>query len=53
METEAGFEVRTPKELAAKVIPTLTGEATLGQHVSQTLSIHALAPEPGPHPGPP
>ena len=48
VETEAGFEVRTPKELASVVIPTLTGEATLGQHVAESLSIHALAPEPGP-----
>jgi hypothetical protein len=47
VETEAGFEVRSPKELASLVIPSLTGQSTLGEHVADTLSIHALAPSPG------
>jgi hypothetical protein len=47
VENEAGFEVRSPKELASLVIPNLTGQSTLGEHVADTLSIHSLAPSTG------
>ena len=36
-ENEATFTVQTPKELASVVIPTVTGRATLGEHVANTL----------------
>ena len=34
-ETEASFEIHTPKQLANVVVPGVTGTATLGQHVMQ------------------
>jgi len=46
VETEASFEVRTPKELANVVIPDVTGSATLGQHIAQSLALLPSA-EPG------
>ena len=37
-ENEAMFTVQTPKELASVSIPAVTGRATLGDHVANTLS---------------
>lgn len=37
-ENEAMFTVQTPKELANVSIPAITGRATLGEHVANTLS---------------
>jgi hypothetical protein len=37
-ENEAMFTVQTPKELASVVVPTVTGRATLGEHVANTLA---------------
>jgi hypothetical protein len=37
-ENEAMFTVQTPKELASVSIPAITGRATLGEHVANTLS---------------
>lgn len=36
-ENEAIFTVQTPKELANVTIPSVTGQATLGEHVANTL----------------
>jgi hypothetical protein len=50
IETEATFEVHTPKQLAGVVVPAVTGTATLGQHVMQGLAgqpvmpVHSRAP---------
>ena len=38
LENEAMFTVQTPKELASVVIPSITGRATLGEHVATTLA---------------
>ena len=38
LENEAMFTVQTPKELASVSIPTITGRATLGEHVANTVS---------------
>jgi hypothetical protein len=38
LENEAMFTVQTPKELASVTIPALTGRATLGEHVANTLT---------------
>jgi hypothetical protein len=43
-ENEAIFTVQTPRELAAVSIPAITGRATLGEHVANTLSAQ-LQPE--------
>jgi len=37
-ENEAMFTVQTPKELARVTIPAVTGRATLGEHVANTLN---------------
>lgn len=37
-ENEAMFTVQTPKELASVSIPAITGRATLGEHVANTLT---------------
>jgi hypothetical protein len=37
-ENEAMFTVQTPKELASVSIPSITGRATLGEHVATTLA---------------
>lgn len=37
-ENEAMFTVQTPKELASVSIPSITGRATLGEHVATTLT---------------
>lgn len=37
-ENEAMFTVQTPKELASVSIPAVTGSATLGEHVANTLA---------------
>ena len=37
-ENEGIFTVQTPKELASVSIPAVTGRATLGEHVANTLS---------------
>ena len=37
-ENEAMFTVQTPKELANVVVPSITGRATLGEHVASTLN---------------
>lgn len=37
-ENEAVFTVQTPKELANVSIPAITGRATLGEHVANTVS---------------
>ena len=37
-ENEGVFTVQTPKELASVSIPAVTGRATLGEHVANTLS---------------
>jgi hypothetical protein len=39
-ETENTFEVRTPKELASLVVPSLPGPSTLGEYVPRELSAH-------------
>jgi hypothetical protein len=38
LENEAMFTVQTPKELASVSIPSITGRATLGEHVANTLT---------------
>jgi hypothetical protein len=38
LENEAMFTVQTPKELASVSIPAITGRATLGEHVANTVS---------------
>ncbi len=38
LENEAMFTVQTPKELASVTIPALTGRATLGEHVANSLT---------------
>ena len=40
-ENEAMFTVQTPKELASVSIPAITGRATLGEHVANTLTAQA------------
>ena len=47
-QNEATFTVTTPKELARVNIPSVTGRATLGDHVAQTLSSHAIEMQQGP-----
>jgi hypothetical protein len=37
-ENEATFTVQTPKELSNVVVPSITGRATLGEHVATTLT---------------
>ena len=41
-ENEVTFTVSSPKELASVSIPSVTGNATLGEHVSQQLALHPL-----------
>ena len=38
LENEAMFTVQTPKEMASVSIPAITGRATLGEHVANTLN---------------
>lgn len=38
-DNEAMFTIETPKELAAVAIPSVTGAATLGEHVSRAVSV--------------
>ncbi|MDB5847134.1 MAG: hypothetical protein JWP29_886 [Rhodoferax sp.] len=42
VETEASFEVHTPRQLASVVLPAVTGTATLGQHVMQSIASQPL-----------
>ncbi len=42
IETEASFEVHTPRQLASVVLPDVSGTATLGQHVMQGLATQPL-----------
>lgn len=41
-ENEATFTVTSPKELASVSIPSVTGNATLGEHVARQLSLQPL-----------
>ena len=41
-ETEATFIVSSPKELASVSIPSVTGKATLGEHVAQQLNLQPV-----------
>lgn len=43
VQNEAMFTVTTPKELAAVVIPAVTGGATLGDHVANAIASQPLA----------
>ena len=43
-ENEAMFTVQTPKELARVTIPAITGRATLGEHVANTLNAQLKSP---------
>jgi hypothetical protein len=47
-ENEAMFTVQTPKELANVVVPSITGRATLGEHVSSTLTAQIPPARKGP-----
>ncbi|GBL44757.1 hypothetical protein SFMTTN_0558 [Sulfuriferula multivorans] len=47
LDTHASFSVSTPKQLAHVAIPALTGQATLGEHVLQTLAMQPLTLTPG------
>jgi hypothetical protein len=38
-DNEAMFTIETPRELAAVAIPSITGTATLGEHVSAAVSV--------------
>ena len=42
-ENEATFTVSSPKELASVSIPSITGKATLGEHVVQQLNLQPVA----------
>ncbi len=42
-DNQATFTVTSPKELASVSIPSVTGNATLGEHVSQQLALQPLA----------
>ncbi len=42
-QNEAAFNVGSPRQLAAVVIPSLTGKASLGQHVASSLAAQPLA----------
>ena len=42
-QTEATFNVSSPKELASVSIPSITGKATLGEHVVQQLNLQPMA----------
>ena len=42
-ENEATFTVTSPKELASVSIPSVTGNATLGEHVAMQLALQPLA----------
>ncbi len=42
-ETEATFTVSSPKELANVSIPSITGKATLAEHVVQQLNLQPMA----------
>ena len=44
---EATFTVTSPKELARVTIPSLTGRATLGEHVAQSLAQQPAVLKPG------
>jgi hypothetical protein len=44
LENEAVFTVQTPKELASVSIPSITGKATVGEHVAHALSVPFAAP---------
>ena len=46
-ENEATFSVTSPKALASVAIPSLTGQATLGEHVAQSLAVNAPVLQPG------
>ena len=46
-ENEATFTVSSPKELASVSIPSVTGNATLGEHVARQLSLQPLTLEHG------
>ena len=41
-ETEATFTVSSPNELASVSIPSITGKATLGEHVVQQLNLQPM-----------
>ncbi|MGE8165999.1 hypothetical protein ACQKRQ_38400 [Paraburkholderia sp. NPDC080076] len=41
-QNEAEFSVNSPKELAAVVIPAVSGRATLGEHVAKSLATQPL-----------
>ncbi|HUR33874.1 MAG TPA: hypothetical protein VM032_08760 [Vicinamibacterales bacterium] len=43
-DNEAMFTIETPRELAAVVIPSVTGAATLGEHVSRAVSVPIVSP---------
>ncbi len=47
LDTHASFSVSTPKQLASVAIPALTGQATLGEYVQQTLAQQPLSLAPG------
>jgi hypothetical protein len=47
-QNEATFTVTSPKELARVSIPAVSGRATLGDHVAQTLSSQAFDIQKGP-----
>lgn len=47
LDTHASFSVSTPKQLANVAIPALTGQATLGEYVLQTLARQPLSLAPG------
>lgn len=47
LDTHASFSVSTPKQLANVAIPALTGQATVGEHVLQTLALQPLSLAPG------
>ena len=46
-QTEATFTVTSPKELARVSIPAVTGRATLGDHVAQSLTVQPLVMKEG------
>lgn len=47
-QNEATFTVTSPKELARVSIPAVSGRATLGDHVAQSLSSQAINMQKGP-----
>ena len=43
VQNEAAFTINSPKQLAAVVIPSLTGQVSLGQHVSNSLAAQPIS----------